>query len=96
MNVVDDVLCENDLQYGSSVLFSSSNVCVGVTGEPVNACQGDSGGPFSCIREEDGRIAVYGLVSFGFGCRVSESHDAVTRVTKFLPWILKTIRSLMS
>lgn len=96
MNVVSDVLCESDLGFDNSDLYTSSMVCIGVTGQLVNTCMGDSGGPFSCPREEDGRRAVYGLVSFGFGCRGRESHDVVTRVTKFLPWILKTIRSLMS
>ncbi|KAK4325165.1 hypothetical protein Pmani_004318 [Petrolisthes manimaculis] len=96
INVLPDVLCESDPSYGTSDRFTSSMVCIGVTGRPVNTCKGDSGGPLSCSRKEDGRRTVYGLSSFGSGCRVSETNDVFTRVSKFLPWILKTIRISMS
>ncbi|KAK3888430.1 hypothetical protein Pcinc_007557 [Petrolisthes cinctipes] len=89
VNVLPDVMC-------LSAVFTSSMVCIGVAGRPVNICQGDSGGPLSCPRKEDGRRTVYGLASFGNVCMVSESNDVFTRVSKFLPWILKTIRISMS
>ncbi|KAK3881745.1 hypothetical protein Pcinc_013828 [Petrolisthes cinctipes] len=96
VNVLPDVICESDPFYGTSAVFTSSMVCIGVAGRPVNICKGDSGGPLSCSRKEDGRRTVYGLASYGSLCTVGESNDVFTRVSKFLPWILKTIRISMS
>merc|ERR1712212_798714 len=40
-------------------------LCAGFEGE-VDTCQGDSGGPLVC--DEDGRMTVFGVTSYGYGC----------------------------
>ncbi|XP_054418110.1 neurotrypsin [Pteronotus mesoamericanus] len=52
----------------------------------VDSCQGDSGGPLMCERP-GASWAVYGVTSWGHGCRVKDSPGVYTKVSAFVPWI---------
>ncbi|XP_036892195.1 neurotrypsin [Sturnira hondurensis] len=52
----------------------------------VDSCQGDSGGPLMCERPGASWV-VYGVTSWGHGCRVQDSPGVYTKVSAFVPWI---------
>ncbi|XP_064482588.1 proclotting enzyme-like [Ornithodoros turicata] len=71
-----------------------SFVCAGnLTSKGADACQQDSGGPLVIEASANDRIfwELAGIVSFGVGCGSSDFPGVYSRVSTFLPWILRTI-----
>lgn len=63
-----------------------------------DACQGDSGGPLMWNKQlnashQDGPEKWYqlGLVSFGHGCANTQYPGVYTRISYYMPWILKVV-----
>ncbi|XP_033891791.3 neurotrypsin-like [Acipenser ruthenus] len=73
--------------------FTGRMLCAGNVqeGMRVDSCQGDSGGPLVCERP-GGSWVVYGVTSWGHGCRVQDSLGVYTKVSAFVPWIKRVIK----
>ncbi|GBN66767.1 Clotting factor B, partial [Araneus ventricosus] len=74
-------------------------ICAGLEEGGKDACQSDSGGP---LMYKDGdyysytgyyqRWVLVGIVSFGFRCGEPGFPGVYTRVSSFMPWILRNIK----
>uniref|UniRef100_A0A665TWT1 coagulation factor Xa n=1 Tax=Echeneis naucrates TaxID=173247 RepID=A0A665TWT1_ECHNA len=69
--------------------ISARMFCAGYDEVPQDACQGDSGGPH--VTGYSGTYFITGIVSWGEGCARKGKYGIYTQVSKFIPWILKTI-----
>jgi len=61
-----------------------------------DACQGDSGGPLMWNTQQHYHAASekwyqLGLVSFGYGCANSQYPGVYTRISYYMPWILRIV-----
>jgi len=80
VTVQTNAVCQQ--AYGSSI--TDVNICAADSGK--DSCQGDSGGPM--VIEENGRYAVIGVVSWGYGCAFDGYPGVYARVTARKDWIL--------
>ncbi|KAG8236116.1 hypothetical protein J437_LFUL000479 [Ladona fulva] len=55
----------------------------------MDSCSGDSGGP---LMVNAGHWTQVGIVSWGIGCGKGQYPGVYTRVTHFLPWIMKNLK----
>lgn len=70
---------------------ASSMVCAGPLEGGQDSCAGDSGGPLA-IQAGDGTWRQTGVVSFGFGCALSDNPGVYSRVSSAAAWINGTRR----
>ncbi|XP_047994689.1 CLIP domain-containing serine protease HP8-like isoform X2 [Leguminivora glycinivorella] len=67
---------------------TTNKLCAGQKG--IGSCEGDSGGPL--MLREEGRFVQYGVDSYGPTLCGADFPTAYTDVTKYVKWILDTIR----
>ncbi|XP_072388527.1 uncharacterized protein [Diabrotica undecimpunctata] len=80
------VVPKDELPYG---IIDTSQVCAGAQDGSKDTCQGDSGGPLQV--QQDGRLYIVGITSFGIGCGKPGIPGVYTRVSNYLPWIEQTV-----
>merc|ERR1711872_987316 len=80
VTVQSNAQCQSS--YGSSI--TSNMLCAADAGK--DSCQGDSGGPL--VAQENGKYALIGVVSWGYGCAFSGYPGVYARVTEKMDWIL--------
>uniref|UniRef100_A0A8D0EAB2 Plasminogen n=1 Tax=Salvator merianae TaxID=96440 RepID=A0A8D0EAB2_SALMN len=68
----------------------NTELCAGVIDGGTDTCQGDSGGPLVC--PEQNQYVLHGVTSWGLGCAQPMKPGVYVRVSRFIPWIEKTIR----
>ncbi|NXX09206.1 UROK protein, partial [Larus smithsonianus] len=83
VNLISQTKCK--YEYYDSVRVTDNMVCAGDPTWMTDACKGDSGGPMVC--EHNGRMTLYGIVSWGDGCAKENKPGVYTRVTRYLNWI---------
>lgn len=71
----------------SQALINDTHLCAGfVRGEEIDTCSGDSGGPL-LVHNNQGKLVVAGITSFGTSECASGVPGVYTRTSKFLDWI---------
>lgn len=83
--------CDQILNFRRIGLNDSIIICSHPEGG--NICFGDSGGPLTTMGEE-GRFVLLGISIGGRSCTSPEAFSVYTRVSAFVPWIKKEMRSL--
>ncbi|XP_039583383.1 urokinase-type plasminogen activator isoform X2 [Passer montanus] len=83
VNLISQRKCK--YEYYDNIRVTDNMVCAGDPAWQIDACKGDSGGPMVC--EHNGRMMVYGIVSWGDGCAKENKPGVYTRVTQYLNWI---------
>ncbi|KAE8602189.1 hypothetical protein XENTR_v10013903 [Xenopus tropicalis] len=85
--VIENKLCNSPEYLNGRV--TDRELCAGVIQGGVDSCQGDSGGPLSCFDGE--KYVLQGVTSWGLGCAQPMKPGVYVRVSKFIPWIQKTM-----
>ncbi|NWS69000.1 UROK protein, partial [Crotophaga sulcirostris] len=83
VNLISQTKCQ--YEYYDNIRVTDNMVCAGDPTWMTDACKGDSGGPMVC--EHNGRMMLYGIVSWGDGCAEENKPGVYTRVTQYLNWI---------
>ncbi|KFQ28766.1 Urokinase-type plasminogen activator, partial [Mesitornis unicolor] len=83
VNLISQTKCK--YEYYDNIRVTDNMVCAGDPMWMTDACKGDSGGPMVC--EHNGRMTLYGIVSWGDGCAKENKPGVYTRVTRYLNWI---------
>ncbi|XP_075065281.1 coagulation factor XII [Mixophyes fleayi] len=84
---IPDTQCQSPLAHGNKIL--KGMMCAGFMEGGIDACQGDSGGPLVC--EVDGRVQLFGIVSWGSGCAEENKPGVYTDVSKYMGWIVANL-----
>lgn len=75
--------------------ITDSMICSGDGQGSVDSCHGDSGGPAAAFNPVTNEWQLVGLTSWGpKRCAVRGGHAVVTRVSKFISWISKTVQKM--
>ncbi|NWH79923.1 UROK protein, partial [Piaya cayana] len=83
VNIMSQEKCR--YEYYDTIRVTENMVCAGDPMWMTDACKGDSGGPMVC--EHNGRMTLYGIVSWGDRCAEKNKPGVYTRVTRYINWI---------
>ncbi|XP_056629070.1 coagulation factor VII [Triplophysa dalaica] len=75
----------------SGLKITRNMLCAGFTEGGRDSCQGDSGGPL--VTRYKNTWFLTGIVSWGKGCAHSGVYGIYTRVSVFVNWITKTVKT---
>ncbi|OXB66956.1 hypothetical protein ASZ78_004620 [Callipepla squamata] len=92
VNLISQDTCKN--KYYDNTRVTDNMVCAGDPAWETDACKGDSGGPMVC--EHNGRMTLYGIVSWGDGCAKKNKPGVYTRVTRYLNWIDTNMNAVLT
>ncbi|XP_016007406.2 coagulation factor X [Rousettus aegyptiacus] len=81
----------NTCKLSSKFTITPNMFCAGYDAKPEDACQGDSGGPHVTKFKET--YYVTGIVSWGEGCAQKGKYGVYTKVTNFLKWIDRSMKT---
>ncbi|XP_053419987.1 coagulation factor X [Nycticebus coucang] len=81
----------NTCKLSSSFTITQNMFCAGYDAKPEDACQGDSGGPH--VTRFKNTYFVTGIVSWGEGCARKGKYGIYTKVTAFLKWINRSMKT---
>ncbi|KAJ8678861.1 hypothetical protein QAD02_014648, partial [Eretmocerus hayati] len=89
VNVIEDEVCsEWFASEGKAFRVKYGQMCAGHEKGEKDACAADSGGPLM-FAGRDKKTMVIGIVSTGIGCARKRLPGIYTRVSEFVPWIVK-------
>ncbi|CAL8257223.1 unnamed protein product [Lota lota] len=83
VNLLSQSLCRSRSYNDSAV--TDNMFCAASPDWSRDSCQGDSGGPLVC--EAEGRVFLFGVVSWGDGCARRNKPGVYTRLTNYNSWI---------
>ncbi|XP_063290681.1 trypsin-like [Pelobates fuscus] len=81
------ILSDTDCSNAYPGEITNNMICVGFIEGGKDSCQGDSGGPVVCTGE------LQGIVSWGYGCALTNYPGVYTKVCNYNDWIESTIAS---
>ncbi|KAM3912913.1 urokinase-type plasminogen activator [Leptodactylus fuscus] len=87
VQLISQDVCQSHDYYGK--LINNNMICAGDPEWKVDACKGDSGGPLIC--QENGKMMLYGIISWGEECAKKNRPGVYTRVTNYMQWIQDTM-----
>ncbi|GCC26515.1 salivary plasminogen activator beta-like isoform X1 [Chiloscyllium punctatum] len=83
VNLISQQKCRSPEYYGKKL--TENMLCAAHHNWKEDACKGDSGGPLVC--ENNGRMNLYGITSWGDGCARPNKPGVYTRVLNYIQWI---------
>lgn len=83
VNLISQTVCKTRAYYENQI--TENMLCAGSPDWSTDACKGDSGGPLVC--EVNGRMFLFGVVSWGEGCALRNKPGVYTQVANYNKWI---------
>ncbi|CAL1586589.1 unnamed protein product [Knipowitschia caucasica] len=87
--VIENKICNRPSYLNGRV--KDHEMCAGNIEGGTDSCQGDSGGPLVCYAQN--KYVVQGVTSWGLGCATPMRPGVYARVSKFVDWIDRTIKT---
>ncbi|KAA8582862.1 hypothetical protein FQN60_015408 [Etheostoma spectabile] len=87
--VIENKICNRPSYLNGRV--KDHEMCAGNIEGGTDSCQGDSGGPLVCYSQST--YVLQGVTSWGLGCANAMKPGVYARVSKFIDWIDKTIKT---
>ncbi|XP_066104612.1 plasminogen [Saccopteryx bilineata] len=87
--VIENKVC-NRFEYLNGRV-KSTELCAGDLAGGTDSCQGDSGGPLVCFEKD--KYILQGVTSWGLGCARPNKPGVYARVSRFVSWIERVMRT---